>query len=85
MKDTSVYAGTDGGVIKSLPELKVAKMASPLKVRGVGSTKHETDEYVSVTIYFPGQKERKEALAFITRELHLVDDLRAKMLLGNDI
>ena len=62
-------------------------MASPLKVRGVGTNKHETSEYVTIPIYLPGKttEENKDVLACLRRELDLVEDLRAKMLIGNDI
>ena len=65
-------------------------MASPLPVRGIGISKHETSEYVTVPIYLPGVQDTgpnsgSKALACIRRELHLVDNLRANMLVGNDI
>ena len=61
-------------------------MASLLKVRRVGASKHKTSEYLITPIYLPGQNTSgEEVLACFRRELYLVDDLRAKILLGNDI
>ena len=68
-----------------LPDAAILKMSSPLKVRGVGTNRHETNEFVVIPIYLPGQKDGQEVLACVRRELHLVDDLRAHMLIGNDI
>lgn len=39
---------------KLLPEAVIATMASPLRVRGVGSSQHETSEYLVTPCYFPG-------------------------------
>lgn len=57
-----------------------------MEVRGLGSSRHETSEYVTQNLYFPGIDDKGQAvLACVRRELHIVDDLRAKMLIGNDI
>lgn len=56
-------------------------MATPIPVRGYGSDKHMTSEYVIVPIHLIGT----EVEAVVTREAHLVDGLRAKMLVGMDV
>ena len=59
----------------------ISKMMSPLRVRGVESSKHETSEYITQDIYFPGTDDKGDkVLACAGRELHLVDDIRVKML-----
>lgn len=75
---------------KQLPEVTISKIALPLPVRGIGISKHETSEYITVPIYLlgvqdTGSKSESKALACIRRELHLVDNLRANILVGNDI
>ena len=62
-------------------------MASPLKVYRVGNSKYKTSEYIIVLIYLPGLSNngKEKVLVYIRRELYLVDDLRAKMLISNDI
>jgi hypothetical protein len=61
-------------------------MASPISVRGLGTSKHPSDEYAIVPMYFPGKdKDGNPVMAKITREVHLVDDLKANMLIGNDL
>lgn len=68
-----------------LPNARISKMASPLRVRGVGSSQHETSEYLVTPCYFPGiDKHGNEVLACARREIHIVDGLRANMLIGND-
>lgn len=57
------------------PDIPIRIMASPITVRGLGDTKHRTDEYAISSMYFPGIKDGKRALAKVTREVHLVDDL----------
>ena len=72
-------------LMRLLPLAAISKMSSPLKVRGVGSSQHETSEYVITPCYFPGIDEQgNDVLACIRREIHIVDGLRAKMLIGND-
>ena len=70
---------------RSVPSLELRKMASPIKVRGVGSDVHETADYVITSLYFLGNKDGQD-VTYITapREVHLVDKLKAKMLIGMD-
>ena len=67
------------------PDTKVRFMASPIIVRGIGADKHSTSEYAILDVYFPGKKGTKNVTACVTREVHLVDGLKAKMLIGVDI
>ena len=74
-------------LLSLIPDIKILRMASPLKVRGLGTTKHETTEYITNPIYLPAvlRETNTRVLACIQREIHIVDNLRAKMLIGNDI
>ncbi len=59
----------------------VNKIATPFKVREIGSSKYETDEYIALSLYLLGQTPNGElAYACIWRELHLVDSFAANML-----
>ena len=61
-------------------------MATPLKVRGIGSSRHESDEFVSMSLYFPGiDSINRLVYAHIHRELHIVERLKANLLVGNNI
>ena len=61
-------------------------MATPLKVRGIGASRHQTDEYITHPLYFPAQDQAGQSIiACIRREMHIVECLRVHLLMGNDI
>ena len=61
-------------------------MPVPLKVRGIGASRHESNEFALTALYIPGlDREGSEVYACIKCELHLVEGLKANMLIGNDI
>ena len=73
-------------LMKNLPDVEMFRMKSPISVRGIGANKHQTDEYVVLPIYLPGKKQNEDVMAMISpREIHIVDQLKAQMLVGNDI
>ena len=67
-----------------LPNLKIRKMKKDLWVRGIGSNRYSTMEYVVMDFYIPGTKEGKAKEAWFTREAHIVDDLKANVLIALD-
>ena len=89
--EVCVDSGTEVSLVDrawalSKTSVPVSKMVAPLRVHGVGSSTHETSKYILHEIYFSDTDEsNKRVLACVRRELHLVDDLRAKMLIENDI
>ena len=46
---------------------------------------HDTNKYILISIYIPAIKNGKKVLCRIYREIHLVNNLKVYMLLGNDI
>lgn len=66
--DESCFLDTGCGVTlvdrswltQRLPNQKISKMTIPLKVRGIGSAKHDSDEFVSVPLYFLGRDKSKQ-------------------------
>lgn len=69
-----------------LPKAKILKMATPLKVRGMGTSKHKTNKYILKTLYFPAISNKgQQVVACIHCELYFVNNLRANILIGNDI
>ena len=60
-------------------------MALPISVRGISSNYYLTSEYILLEIYFLGIRSGMDIRAKIIREVHLVDGLKAKMLLGTNI
>lgn len=66
-------------------KVPIRKMATPITVRGIGTNKHSTVEYAIMDIYLKGIQDGKPAIAVLRREVHLVKDLKANFLIGNDI
>src|SRR5438045_2213511 len=62
-------------------------MATPLRVRGLSAVTHTSTAYILLPMCFPGtcRSDKKKVLAMFTQEVHLVDNLQAKMLIGVDI
>ena len=91
--DQEISIHTGGGVtpadrpwfLAQLSQVEIRRMASPLRVKGLGSAMHDTDEYVLIPTYTPAVKDGVDILCRVFREIHLVDNLKAHMLLGNDI
>ena len=70
---------------KLLPQAVISRISSSLKIRGVGSSQHETSEYLITPCYFLGiNKQNNKVLTCIRREIHIVNGLRANMLIKND-
>jgi hypothetical protein len=68
-----------------LPNIKIRTMATPISVGSTRANKHMSASYVILPMYFAGKKKGKPAITKFTREAHLVDDQRAKMLIRTDI
>ncbi len=64
------------------PDAEIKEMPTPMMVKGIGDRRHNASEYVILKMYLPGGN---GAVALIERELHIVDDLTAKALIGIDI
>ena len=62
-------------------------MAILVEVLGISLDKHRTDEYIITPIYISGKaKNETTATAKLApREIHIVDNLRANILIGIDI
>ena len=69
-------------LLKEISEAVIRQMASSISVRGIGTINHNTHEYVLLDIYIPGIDRR---IARIRREVHIVEELRANILVGVDI
>ncbi|ESZ95934.1 hypothetical protein SBOR_3682 [Sclerotinia borealis F-4128] len=67
--------------------IQIRTAAKPLIVRGIANNKYTTSDYVLLELCVPGKdtKTGVPADAVFTREFHLVDDLQANTLVGNDI
>ena len=72
---------------RCIPEgTEIKKLPKQIPIRGVGAQIHRTDEFAVLTFYLKGKDLKdQEAVAAITREIHIVDDLQANLLIGADI
>lgn len=88
--DICVDTGCSLGIVdqgflnRHYPGAEIHKSKQPIKIRGIGSKIHQGSGFVTISLYLRGQLDTKEARAQITREFHVVPDLRANVLLGID-
>ena len=66
-------------------EQRVKKQASLIPVRGYGNKVTNATEYIVLDLYFPGSLYSVSALAKLTVEVHLTENLKANMLIGTDV
>lgn len=61
-------------------------MSTPLKVKGIEASRHKSNQFAELSLFFLGKNGKGEIVyTSIKCELHLVEDLRANILIGNDI
>ena len=73
-------------LFKNVPKAKILTAEHPKQLRGIGGDALRLEEYVRVSIYVPGMNDKGQRVkAHITAELHLVDNLKANMLIANDV
>ena len=66
---------------KHCPDAEVKTVPTTVRVRGIGKDKQAASQYVNITIYLPGNG----GIARLQREVHIIDMLKAGLLLGLDI
>ena len=71
-------------VIKAL-DILIKVMTSSISVREIDQNAHFIFEFVVLSIYISEVVEEKSATAMITREYHIVNDLRVNMLVGMNV
>ena len=77
---------TDRDHLDTIPHGEIKKTPQPIRVRGIGAREHDSSEYTELDFYIHGKKaDGTPAIAHFKREVHIVDDLKAKMLIGMDI
>jgi hypothetical protein len=69
------------------PDALILTRASGVSVRGIDNKSQQTSSYVVLQLFIPGyDKDNGQIkLAEIRREFHIVQDLRCKMIVGEDI
>ena len=73
-------------ILSLLSNIRIKKMQTSLRVKDIKSFTHEFVEYVCISVYFSDlTKNDFSALTFIARKIHLINDLKVKMLIENDL
>ena len=73
-------------LLRYLPGQKISTMSFPLKVREIEVSRHESDKFAALSLYFSKKDGAgKLVYASLRCEIHLVEGLRANLLIGNDI
>ena len=68
------------------PDSTVRQLSSPIPVRGIGNTMHYISDYAVLSLYLDGQlADKTAATGKFDIEVHLVEDLKANILVGNDV
>ena len=65
----------------------IACTIPPIDIVGMGGKTHSSSEYSIITIFLPGYKRENTnpVVAAIQREVHIVNDLPCKLLIGTDV
>ena len=69
-------------LIKTHLELFIKIMINFVIVREIGFNKHKTSKYVIILLYFPDEN---VIVMLISREIHIVDDLKTNVLININI
>lgn len=67
-------------LLQQLPKATIQRIASPITVKGVGQGNHRCNEYVRLDIHL-----QRIPIALIQRDVHVVEGMKAKILIGMDI
>lgn len=67
------------------PDAVIRRTTNSVTVRGIGDRQHSSSDYATLDLYVEGKVKGKTAIAHIRRDVHIVDNLKAKMLIGTDI
>lgn len=72
-------------VKKQISQVRIRYMTTFLNVRDLRINKHQISKYFIAIIYFTEKCEKKSVRKLIRREMHFVKNLKANMLIENDI
>ena len=70
---------------KQISKNIIRTMITSLKIRELNINRHESWKYVICDIHFVDIKNDKFVISILRREVHLIDNLKANMLINNDV
>ena len=65
--------------------VKPSLISSPISVRGLGESVHKTKKYIHVIVDLKGKSKNKSVTGRLIIEAHVVENLRANMLVDNNV
>ena len=68
-----------------LPEVEIRRISKVLRIKGLSIAIYNINDYILILIYLPRIKDGIKVLYRIIREIYLVDNLKAYILIRNDI
>lgn len=64
---------------------KIRTITTSIPIRGLGTELYQSNQFTTIDFYIKGQLGTQLAIVRITREVYVVKDLKARMLIGVDI
>lgn len=68
-----------------LPNYSISQSSQPITIRGIGDHRYPCSEYVVLKISITGKNDKSIAVAQLQYKIHIVDDLKVKVLIRIDI
>ena len=69
---------------RQISNISIRTMTTSISIRDFDTTQHWFSDYVIIFIYFSNKKNEIIVKVMITREIHLIDNLKINMLIEND-
>ena len=66
-------------------DIKVKHLVKAISLREIEAAKYLSDEWVILNLYIQGYINKLSAIAHLTKEVHLVNNLKVKMLMSTNI
>lgn len=73
-------------LLQQLSNQKIKGMSTPLKIKGIGGSKHKSAQFAKLSFFFLGENDKRQKVyASLSYELYLVEGFRANILIENNI
>ena len=66
-------------------DIEVKHLIKVISLREIGAAKHLSDKWVVLNLYIQGYINKLSAITHLTKKVHLVNNLKVKMLMSTDI
>ena len=83
--ETSMSLMNRSFLAKHLPKIVIRRLTPSIKIRSIEAKIHDSSEYVIMDLFLSDRAEGSPMIAHLKAEFHLVDDLKANILVNMDI